>query len=152
MAFKQIISTLFNNGNITKVTKKYREVKKGLSMYSDFYWPMLNNDFDESLLGSSATNNIFFHNLFTIAFSSFRQQHKCYYLKENQSWEFGFIDAFRSKNKDGILIGFPHVASKFWDLRAWHDEETLYIHVFFGTLCSKPHIKSLSIYLYIFIS
>ncbi len=64
--------------------------------------------------------NVLMLNLFEKAFSYLPKQANGVYLQENQGWEFGMIQAWRSK-QHGQLIGFPHSTVRFWDLRYFYD-------------------------------
>lgn len=42
------------------------------------------------------------------------------YLQENQGWEFGFLDAWKSSSH-GKVVGVPHSTVRYWDLRYFFD-------------------------------
>jgi len=90
-------------------------------LQTTFYlWPYLQRDLNESLHGQTALNNILYFKLFQQAFESLPNQSKCFYLQENQGWEFGLIQAWRTLTH-GDLVGVPHSTVRYWDLRYFFD-------------------------------
>jgi len=83
-------------------------------------WPLIRNDWRESIQGQAAVSNILYYNLFKSALSCLASQDKGVYLQENQGWEFGLIRAWREAGH-GEIIGAPHATIKFWDLRRFFD-------------------------------
>ena len=83
--------------------------------HTKLYWPLIENDWKNSLYGISAIRNVLFFNLFEEAFEYLKTQKVCIYLMENQGWEIGLLQAWKSKGHRKI-IGFPHTTIRFWDL------------------------------------
>lgn len=79
-------------------------------------------DWLKSIYGVEAIKNILFYELLSNAFESLQHQKSCYYLQENQGWEFGLIASWREKQK-GFLYGVPHFTIRFWDLRYFFDKK-----------------------------
>lgn len=83
-------------------------------------WPLLREDWDRSMFGVVAINNILFLNLFEAALKTLPKQQQGVYLQENMGWEFGFVHSWRAAGH-GQLIGTPHSTVRFWDLRYFFD-------------------------------
>lgn len=81
-----------------------------------YLWPFFSKDWRNSITGRTAVSNLLMHNLFEAALEQLPTQKKGVYLQENQGWEFGLIQAWKSNMHKG-LIGFPHSTVRFWDLR-----------------------------------
>jgi surface carbohydrate biosynthesis protein (TIGR04326 family) len=103
---------------------KYPIFKKTIQSQAGYFWPLLSDDVKQSILGPNAIHNIFFQSLFNRVFSLLPMQDSCYYLQENQGWESGMINAYRQSQHRNI-IGVPHVAMKYWDLRHYHSSLSL---------------------------
>ena len=88
-----------------------------LQQNSGIYWPLIKEDYFDSMVGATAMSNLLFLNLFQAAMKSLPPQTTGCYLQENQGWEFGFIYAWRAAGHADCLVGMPHTPSKFWDLR-----------------------------------
>jgi len=107
-----------------KLLSRYLPVRKSIQSHSKYFWPLLSDDLKKSILGPNAINNIFFQSLFNRAFLLLPTQDCCYYLQENQGWECGMINSYKKSNHHN-LIGVPHAAIKYWDLRHYHNKSTL---------------------------
>ena len=83
-------------------------------------WPLLAEDWSQSIFGVAALNNLLFLNLIESAFEGQPQQDHGVYLQENQGWEFGLIYAWKAAGHKK-LIGSPHSTIRFWDLRYFFD-------------------------------
>ena len=84
------------------------------------FWPLLEDDWLQSMFGSVAMCNLLFFNLFESALKSLPPQKVGVYLQENQGWEFALIHLWRAAGH-GRLIGTPHSTVRFWDLRYFFD-------------------------------
>jgi surface carbohydrate biosynthesis protein (TIGR04326 family) len=91
---------------------------------SDSYWPLIEEDYLSSLVGSTAMSSLLYLHLFEKAMSSLPIQTRGFYLKENQGWEWGFIHAWRKYNHANRLMGVPHSTVNYWDLRYFFDSRT----------------------------
>ena len=88
---------------------------------SGLYWSFFEKDYLSSMIGSTLMSNLFFLHLSNEAMSQLPSQNRGFYLKENQSWEFGFIHAWRTANHGDNLTGIPHTTVIYWDLRYFFD-------------------------------
>jgi len=87
-------------------------------------WPVIRDDWYESLRGPTAIMNLLWAELFDVALHSLPKQHLGFYLCENQGWERALIHAWR-RHGHGRLIGVAHSTVRFWDLRYFKDPRTL---------------------------
>ncbi len=103
-------------------------LKKSLSIAlqkkSGIYWPFLQEDYLNSMVGTAAMSNLLYLRLFQCAMSSLPSQKRGVYLQENQGWEFGFIHSWRESGHSNFLVGIPHTTIKFWDLRYFFDQRS----------------------------
>lgn len=114
-----ILKTVFNWLALIKKTLFLEKELSSLSLTKNI-WPLLSEDWKNSIYGVSAMNNFLTMNLFASALSKLPVQEKGIYLQENQGWEFGLIHLWK-ENRHGTLIGFPHSTVRFWDLRYFFD-------------------------------
>jgi surface carbohydrate biosynthesis protein (TIGR04326 family) len=82
--------------------------------------PLFDEEWQRSLFGQPALNNILFYNLLEAALKTLPRQNVGIYLQENQGWEFGFIQVWKAAGH-GRMIGSPHSTVRFWDLRYFFD-------------------------------
>ena len=113
-----IFHTLKDYYSILKLKKS---VCKVLQSKSDYLWPLLKKDCQESMGGKTAISMLLNFNLFERAMSELPVQKRGCYLRENQGWEFGFISAWKSAGHERNLLGFPHTTIAYWDLRFFFD-------------------------------
>ncbi len=92
----------------------------GIFAHKDIMWPLIKDDWKESLIGMSAISSLLEYNLMESAIDILPRQNKGAYLQENQGWEFGFVQLWK-KRKNGVLIGVPHSTVRYWDLRYFFD-------------------------------
>ena len=83
-------------------------------------WPLMCDDWRDSIKGPTAMSNLLMHNLFEVAFAGVPKQAQGCYLQENQGWEFGCISAWRNAGHNN-LIGVPHSTVRYWDFRYFFD-------------------------------
>lgn len=83
-------------------------------------WPLIREDWRDSVYGQTAMSNLLMLNLFEAALASAASQDVGVYLQENQGWEFGLIGAWRACGHR-TLVGTPHTMTRFWDLRHHFD-------------------------------
>lgn len=83
-------------------------------------WPLFRADWQVSMFGAAAMNNLLFLNLLEAALENLPKQQQGIYLQENMGWEFGLIHAWRVAGH-GSLTGAPHSTVRFWDLRYFFD-------------------------------
>jgi surface carbohydrate biosynthesis protein (TIGR04326 family) len=87
-------------------------------------WPLFKKDWQTSIYGQVAINNLLWFELFDTFMSKVQTQSVGFYLCENQAWERSFIHLWR-KYGHGQLIAVPHSTVRFWDLRHFSDVRTL---------------------------
>lgn len=83
-------------------------------------WPLLAEEWRESLTGPAALMECLRVGLFERVLSCAPRQRMGVYICENQPWEMALIHAWRS-NGHGELIAVPHTTIRYWDLRYFHD-------------------------------
>ena len=103
------------------VLKLRRSVCKVLQSKSDYFWPLFKKDCQESMGGVTAISTLLNFNLFERAMNELPIQKRGCYLQENMGWEFGFISAWQNAGHKRNLLGFPHAAVIYWDLRNFFD-------------------------------
>jgi len=102
---------------------KARKIESELSKHNGAtfnMWPLLRNDWLNSIKGPTSMNNLLMFNLFEAAFVDIPELKQGCYLQEKQNWEIGFIAAWRHANHNE-LIGVLHSTIRFWDLRHFFD-------------------------------
>jgi surface carbohydrate biosynthesis protein (TIGR04326 family) len=87
-------------------------------------WPIMKNDWNASMRGSTSAMNLLWIELFDAALGQLPRQPEGLFLSENQSWERALIHAWR-KHGHGRLIAVPHSTVRFWDLRYYNDVRTV---------------------------
>jgi surface carbohydrate biosynthesis protein (TIGR04326 family) len=125
LSFRLIIRVLLNFISLTFKTK-FRE-EENLLRSEDLkinFWPLLENDWNDSLKGSVLAENLFFIALIDKCIKDLPQQKLGIYLQENNGWERAFIQAWKTYQKSN-LIGVPHTTIRYWDLR-YIDEEQIF--------------------------
>lgn len=93
---------------------------------SDSYcdlWPLLKNDWIDSVKGKCAMMNCLTLSLYERTFSLIPFQKIGVYIQENQPWEMALNYAWKSAGH-GKLIGTPHTTVRFWDLRYFYDSRS----------------------------
>lgn len=86
-------------------------------------WPLFKEDWKASIFGRTAMFNLLQYYLFKSALNLLPKQRVGVYLLENQGWEFGLVNTWKSAGH-GKLVGFPHSTVRFWDLRYFFDPRT----------------------------
>ena len=87
-------------------------------------WPVLREDWYNSLRGPAAISNLLWIAQFDAAMARMPHQRRGLYLAENQAWERALVHAWR-KHAHGELIAVSHVTVRFWDLRNFFDPRTV---------------------------
>ncbi|MDB9722653.1 hypothetical protein OAA83_01830, partial [Candidatus Marinimicrobia bacterium] len=83
---------------------------------NNYLWPLINEDWKESIFGKTSIQNILWSYLIEKAMITIPRQHKGLYLCENQGWERAFIYYWK-KHGHGELIAVQHSTVRYWDLR-----------------------------------
>ena len=84
------------------------------------FWPIFKREWNDSLRGTTAIRNLITFYGVSEKIKHLPQQKVCLYLMENQPWEMALIHAWRSY-QSGKLVGVPHAAPKFWEMRRFVD-------------------------------
>lgn len=87
-------------------------------------WPLLRNDWRNSLCGTAAVSNCLWVELFDAALSDLPHQKLGLYVWANQAWECALLRAWW-RNGHGEIIGVPHSTTPFWLLDIYDDPRTL---------------------------
>jgi len=103
------------------ILKLKKSVCKVLQSKSDYFWPLFKKDCQDSMSGVTAIKTLLNFNLFERAMIELPIQERGCYLQENMGWEFGFISAWQGAGHKRNLLGFPHAAVIYWDLRNFFD-------------------------------
>lgn len=110
---------LFINWRLKTIRRVFRPKDSSLSL-----WPVMRRNWYASMLGSTATDNLLWIELFEQALRDLPSHRKGLYLCEGHAWERAFIHAWR-KHGHGQLIAVPHSTVPFWDLSYFTDARTL---------------------------
>ena len=88
-----------------------------------FLWPFMEKDFETtftwSYLVSFAWREAYFRNMAKAS----EGMRAVFFPQEGQAWEQSLVFEFRRQSLDTKIIGVPHVAAKFWDLRHWYSKK-----------------------------
>lgn len=87
---------------------------------------ILGNDWHNSLAGLSPARCFCQLNSFESYLRSIPKQRMGIYIQENQPWELALLYAWRTAGH-GPIIGAPHTAIRFWDIRYFYDPRTFRI-------------------------
>lgn len=87
-------------------------------------WPILRDDWLSSIVGSAASINCLWFELFDAAMRDIPSQKTGFYLCENQGWERAFLHAWR-KHGHGQIIGVVHATVPYWHLYYFDDPRTI---------------------------
>ncbi len=83
-------------------------------------WPLLRDDWRNSMGGTAAVTNCMCRVLLDAAVQDLPPQASALYLLEGQGWEAAFVHAWR-KHQRGEVIGVPHSSMPFWYLSIYDD-------------------------------
>jgi surface carbohydrate biosynthesis protein (TIGR04326 family) len=84
------------------------------------FWPILKNDWNDSMKGTVLSENLLLIALIDKAVSELQEQKLGLYLQENNGWERAFIHAWK-RYQSSPLIGVSHTTVRYWDLRYFED-------------------------------
>lgn len=96
-------------------------------------WPLLRDDWANSLFGTAAVSNCFWVELFDAALADLPHQPRGLYLYEGQGWETAFLHAWR-RHGHGEIVAVPHSSMPFWYMNIYDDPRCTAV----GTTCDKP--------------
>jgi surface carbohydrate biosynthesis protein (TIGR04326 family) len=80
------------------------------------YWPLIRDDWANTLRGAALVENLFFAECFDRALATLPRHEHCIYLMENQPWERALARAWH-RHGHGQLAAVAHSTIRFWDLR-----------------------------------
>jgi surface carbohydrate biosynthesis protein (TIGR04326 family) len=86
-------------------------------------WPLFSAEWAKSLRGSIAIQHLTQFHAMRNRISKLPKQTCGIYLMENQPWEMALISAWKASGH-GTLIGVPHAAPKFWEVRRFVDPQS----------------------------
>ena len=122
MSLKIVIKSL---ATWIKLAFKFIKYKKNIFIPKIGYFkvePLLNNDLQNSLIGSYSISNIVYFNLIEKVLKTLPKQELCLYTYENQSWEYSLL--FNWKKLFGSkIIGNAHSSVRYWDLRYFNHQD-----------------------------
>jgi surface carbohydrate biosynthesis protein (TIGR04326 family) len=116
---KQWLGLWFDSFRLRRIRLAFQPHASNLSL-----WPLMRRDWQTSMRGPAAIENLLWKELFDRALRDAPHQRSGMFLLENQSWERALIQAWR-KHGHGRLIGVAHSTVRFWDLRYFTDPRTL---------------------------
>ncbi|MBU87539.1 MAG: hypothetical protein CL722_00830 [Chloroflexi bacterium] len=111
---------------LMRISRDLSEIKHVFSLHGSglSLWPLMREDWYNSMCGRVAIDNLLYIELFDVALSDLPHQKMGLYLCENQSWERALIHAWR-KHRHGQLIAVWHGMTRFWDLRFFAGSRTV---------------------------
>lgn len=112
---------IFKSLEIQKIF--FRNYRKGFNLTL-----LQKEDWFNTIYGIDGIKSILFFNLLECAFKDLVSQKGCFYLQENQGWEFGLISAWK-KTQKAFIFGVPHFTIRFWDLRYFFDKKYFKNHI-----------------------
>ena len=118
LSVKLVAKVIKDWAYVVIIQRKFRTVFKNKST---FLWPFIKEDFFNSLVGSTAINNLLVLNLFNSAMEKLPQQEKGVFLQENQGWEYSLIYFWKAFQHSDNLVGVTSFPPRFWDLRFYFD-------------------------------
>ncbi len=113
--FRQWIRTLLAGSRLTGLEAAFRPYGSAVC-----FWPLLAEDWHNSLAGTAAVSNCVWYVLFDAALADLPRQKRGLYLYEGQGWEAAFLHAWR-KHGHGEIIAVPHSSTPFWYLNIYDD-------------------------------
>ena len=128
----KFVESFFSYGILWKTLKRWLwlnfvswrlgQIKRNFKVESSHanLWPLLKNDWKNSIVGPYAINCSLWIDLFDKAMSEIPRQNLGLFLWENQGWEVALIKAW-NKYGHGIFIGVPHATICFWHLNNFED-------------------------------
>ena len=120
LGIRVVLGTLRNWLMLIMVSFGIRKTLSKHTCNNMHLWPLLRDDWKQSITGIDALKNLLFMNLFDKAISKLPQQKSGVFLQENQCWERALIHSWhRFKHKN--IYGYPHSTTRDWDLRYFFD-------------------------------
>ena len=120
----------FFSAGFSKLVKlRSEELILSESKNLNFFVHHLKKDYDTSIYGIVAIENIMWIEIFNKILKDLPKQKLGIYLQENQGWEYAFINAWKN-NGHGKLLAVQHSSVSFWDMR------------YLNSFDSKMYVKS----------
>jgi surface carbohydrate biosynthesis protein (TIGR04326 family) len=125
LSWRIVIRVLKRWLKLMRISKSLGEIKYTFCSDGSCWplWPLIREDWNNSMSGPVAIDNLLWIELFDRALSDLPYQKMGLYLGENQSWERALIHAWR-KHGHGRLIAVAHTTVRFWDMRYFSDLRT----------------------------
>lgn len=116
-----LINTLKDYWKLILASFKLRTVSQNFIAFGSEMnlWTIMSDDWKCSLFGKTAIANCLYLNIFEKVLKNIPKQRQGLYLLENQPWERAMIYAWK-KNNHGQIVGVPHTAVSYWDLRHYY--------------------------------
>lgn len=126
LSWRVIFRVLKRWFRLVLISRDLSEIKHAFKLQGSnmSLWPLMQQDWYNSMRGRAAIDNLLWIELFNTAVSDLPHQRVGFYLCENQSWERALTHAWR-KHGHGQLIAVPHSTIRFWDLRFFADPRTI---------------------------
>lgn len=120
MLFNALRDYFAVNGTFNRLSgiDAYRPAGSALNL-----WPLQAREWRDSLCGKEAISNCMRLALFEDAMNRIPTQKLGVYILENQPWEMALIYAWKAAGHK-TLIGTPHTAVRYWDLRYHYDSRS----------------------------
>jgi surface carbohydrate biosynthesis protein (TIGR04326 family) len=109
------LMTLWKGFRVSKKSQLFVDHEVGLDA-SDLFW----DEWIDSLRGKSAIHHALLFCQIEEIVHSLPQQRAAFFVMENQPWEIALQYAWRTYQASP-MIGVPHAAAKFWELRHFVD-------------------------------
>jgi len=120
LCIRVLLATVRDWFHIMPLSKPVEKHTAQVSSNGLILWPLFETEWRDSIQGPIAIKNLLYLNLFEKAMKILPRQSKGVYLQENQGWEFGLLQAWKSADQ-GQIIGCPHSTVRYWDLRYFFD-------------------------------
>ncbi len=116
--FRIFLLTLINYIKISFLAKKFANHKDSLNCKKNniFFWDLLKDDWQNSLLGSNLMRNILIYYQFSEFIKNIPKQKKILYLHEGQGWEKALLNTVKKTHKSE-LIAVIQSPIRFWDIK-----------------------------------
>lgn len=125
--YSLILNVLSDYNNLSKRKADIKSIKNSFRIKNSKIdlWPLLKNDWQNSLKGKISMSNCLTINLIEGTLSKLPPQKLGVYLQENISWEMAFIHIWKALGH-GYLIGVPHSTVRFGDYRFYYDSRSYF--------------------------
>lgn len=123
LSFRIVGSMLTDWFKIVRRSRQIGATLKTVEIGGVNVWPLLEEDWNQSVFGKTAMSNFWHLNLFEKALKSIGNQEIGVYLQENMDWEFAYLWVWKAFGHNTV-IGFSHSTVRFWDLRYFFDFRT----------------------------